>query len=663
MSKLVALWAAMAVSAAEAPEPSATTYRTPLIRGSSTADDAWRGARQRLAEGDNVAARVLLERLQVASDGAALLGLHGPALVVLDAARRAVTAGKPHEALDLATIATHLAPNSSEVAFTSAAVRWESGGFSELNGAVSDVTTGLGRLGRDATGQVALLGRASGALQLALCLAMVLFGLVMLFRHSGRLAHDTGHFLPAAVRGPPLLVVGAVVVLVLPLAVGMGLVLMSLVWLAMLWPYTTLRERIVGAVLATLVALTPIWNRLYGSALAYPTSRIAAAQQCLTDLCLERLQDRAMAPSDTASGVLSADEHLALGLARYHEGATVEGPLLVLSDAVRHFKGALEHTPDAYAAQLGLANAMYTRANRECQARGESRQPTLDAALQAYDRAFTLSESPTEAAYNRSVLLRQLGKVEDAEKALDQAKMSDLARVMAFRETVTKGATAPTEPGCPPRFDGARLLMDAWPSVGSVVLRGLDLEDGKGPVLVPLGQLLAGIAPASYFPLVGTLCAVVLILGAWLVRLMRPAHECSQCGRVACGRCRRELREIDLCERCLFIRIKGAFVDSRDKWLRDRGLRESKARRDRTTQILSMLVPGLGHLLRGKTASGTALLVSFVWSAVLAVVGSTLLPESGPTRVDAGTILSTLAFGVALLLWAGAFISALVRRS
>ena len=127
----------------------------------------------------------------------------------------------------------------------------------------------------------------------------------------------------------------------------------------------------------------------------------------------------------------------------------------------------------------------------------------------------------------------------------------------------------------------------------------------------------------SFIGVVGGAFALILLF-ALLKRFVRPSWRCVQCGRVGCARCREELTFLDICEECLFIQVKGSFVDAKELWFRERSVQQRSHARQRSGRLLSFFVPGLGHLLRGRPIAG-ALLLSTMTVALLNATGAACL--------------------------------------
>ena len=611
--------ATLVVLALSAPAPD---DGRPLAALSREADTAWTIASARLADGDYDTALVHLERLASLQPGLGVRNLFLLSPLVVRAGEAAAVKDDAASADALLAVARRLSPDDPGIDVASAAVRYRLSGPS-IGAMLKDLALATSRQAGHLGSRMLSTGRLASVALLSLFAAVVLFGAAMLVRHGRRLAHDAGHLLPKSWRGPPFAVLGVVLLVVAPLIVGAGLVLMSLAWLVVLWAYLSLGERIVGALLAGVLAFTPALNGAYEAALRTPGSVEEAIYECSRGLCQGVYRDRlALAAGKPAPG---AAEKIALGLVKKREGAAHATTVLPLNDAVIQLKNALAIDPTSYAAQVDLANALYTRANRECAESGGDQANGLDEVEKLYAQAVGASPRPIEAHLGRSLVLRQLGRDAEASKALEDATALSLAETDAWRDAVGRD----TGTGCWRGFRGNEVLLDVPPPVAELAGRLSAGVDGGGRILLPFGRLLAGIVDASFFPSVSLTCAFLLLMGGALLKVVRPAWHCAQCGGVACGRCRRELRSLDLCDRCLFVRIQGAFVDPRDKWLRERQTEEARFRRRRVARILTFVLPGLGHLHHGKAVTGAALLVPFLFFTAFGLAAPVLVPDGG----------------------------------
>lgn len=593
----------------------------PQLGGTRDFDATWASAAARLEAGDYKTALTHLEKVARHRKALGTPNFFAMADVVLIAAKKAAEEGMTAEAADLLDLAEQLAPWHPSVPLARAAISYELDGPSAEQLGLLNRSLGLQLM--HLPSRVTLFGRLAAIGLLSILWAVVLFGLLMLARHGSRLAHDTGHLLPPSIRGAPLAVLGIVVLVVAPLSIGVGLVLMALAWCVVLWPYLSMPERIVGAILALLVALTPALNGRFEAALSFPGSAQETAWLCSYGRCTG--PRKAALVEETRDGDADPAKVAALALARKRQGsASGKDGSVELFKAKEALKKLKQGGDTSYATLLNDANVRYAYKNVDCSTGGAP--PSLREIEELYGEAGKKapSDGGVEVAYNKGVLLAQSGEPEKSGAALARAMSIDESRVKATRAD----AGPPSSDPCPRHFNANLSLMDVLPATAPMASEVAAAFKGNGRILAPFGYLLAGIVDGAFMPLLGIVCGGLLLLGAALVSVLRPAYPCSECGRVACGRCRRELRSLDLCERCLYLKIKGAFVDSRDKWLRDRGIAEAADRKRLLTRVASFVVPGSGHMLRGRVIVGALVQWVFLYGLLMVFASDLLIPET-----------------------------------
>jgi hypothetical protein len=92
--------------------------------------------------------------------------------------------------------------------------------------------------------------------------------------------------------------------------------------------------------------------------------------------------------------------------------------------------------------------------------------------------------------------------------------------------------------------------------------------------------------------------------------------RCVKCGTPFCRRCHLGAVAGGLCTQChhLFVVRDGVSGPARNRKLLE--VQKEEGKRDRVFRLMSLVVPGAGHLYGRRTVSG--ILFVFVWSAILA---------------------------------------------
>jgi hypothetical protein len=129
--------------------------------------------------------------------------------------------------------------------------------------------------------------------------------------------------------------------------------------------------------------------------------------------------------------------------------------------------------------------------------------------------------------------------------------------------------------------------------------------------------------------------------------------RCLKCGTPFCRRCHLGQVAGGLCSQChhLFLVRDGVSGPARNRKLLE--VQAEEARRDRVFRVLSLLVPGAGHLYAQRAPMG--ILLVMVWSAVIAaaLLAGRLLPlteASGDLSKPWGLGLGVLALLVVYVL-------------
>jgi len=531
------------------------------------------------------------------------------------------------EADKLVVLVRSLAPDSPQSAFASSSLRISR----EPGLAISDLFTGLSLSWLHLPTRVLMTGRLAMALVLSILCSLFLLSLSLLVRYWDRFVHGVSHLFPKAFRGIPLGIVLFALITIVPFSLGAGVTVIAMVWLLLLWPYFSRRERIISGLLMLLTSSIPFLNMIYAGALDYPTLSDAVVYECMTGRCSAKDRKRLQTAIDAGEQVHHAN--IALGLHYKHvtsRDASANAEAYRLAE--NHFKAALAYDEKSYMATVNLANLQYSKAQQDCLVQGPGAVPDLDAVNKLYSDASKLSTSPVESEYNRSVLHRHLDLDSEAAYFRAQATAINSERVSAWEQQ----APPPTQDACPFAFNANVELMDVTVTSEMMLSDLWRHRPVSDVLLVPYGRLLVGSIQSFFFLPYGLSCAFLLFISGYLTRFIRPAKQCRVCGRVTCSRCRKEVKYLDVCPRCIAIRLKGAFVDSRQRWLQERERVELQVRGARALLWWSVLFPGLTQLSAGRCISGSLYAFSFTLLMVVGAAGPYLIFERAPTGASLG---------------------------
>jgi tetratricopeptide (TPR) repeat protein len=435
---------------------------------------------------------------------------------------------------------------------------------------------------------------------LALLATTIVFGLAIVIRYGSLLKHD---FEESFGPGRQSLALGlAAIILLLPAMLFQGWAWLPLWWLAMLFIYMGWAERLAAGVLLLLcVAAAPLVKTM--------ESRLLAQQNPLFWASLGAIESgpdtRAIAGLEQARRATPDDRDLVYLLgAEYKKAGRYD-------DAAALYRETLAKQPKGSVDTVALNNL----ANVEFAA-GE-----FPAAIARYKLGIE-SGPPTPVAatlyYNLSLAHLQRFEYQPAQEARSQADRLDSSLVHTYdaQWKYDKGDYAVVDMG---------LTADEVWAKFSGAPQGMVQTNvaGKGPAAAKGQALLPSLANRlTVFPLVALLA--VAILRKWRGG-KAFTMRCLKCGTPFCRRCHLGQVAGGLCSQChhLFKVRDGVSGPARNRKLLE--VQKEEARRDRVFRVLSLLVPGAGHLYAQRVLG---ILLVFVWSAVIvaALVTGRLLP-------------------------------------
>jgi tetratricopeptide (TPR) repeat protein len=426
-------------------------------------------------------------------------------------------------------------------------------------------------------------------------LAVASFALVL--RHGVLLRHDLEEFFGPD-RSPLVTKVTFVVVLLLPALTFQGYGWLPFWWLAVLFLYFSITERVVVALaLLGALAVGPVVRGFEGRIMAAQNPLFVAGVQAVEGSAdarsmhlLERARERY--PDDRDLAYLLAAHYRKAG--RYDDAALVYTELLRSQPA------------DAIALN-NLANLSF--------AAGE-----FPAAIPRYQSGISASPTPAVAAtlyYNMSLAYLQKFDPQPANEARSQALRLDPALIRQYDATWKY------------EIKNENAVVDLNLSEDELWSKFGRLRDGVG------GQNLLGKGGSPVLSWSGILnrflgfllLFALVVVAMWRWRGPRMfTMRCVKCGTPFCRRCHLGAAWEGLCTQChhLFVVRDGVSGPARNQKLLE--VQREDEKRERIFRALSLVFPGAGHVYAHRTLSG--LLFILVWSLVLslALLGGRVLP-------------------------------------
>jgi hypothetical protein len=159
--------------------------------------------------------------------------------------------------------------------------------------------------------------------------------------------------------------------------------------------------------------------------------------------------------------------------------------------------------------------------------------------------------------------------------------------------------------------------------------------------------------PATPGALAGLLAAI-LVPGLMLAPRSGAAGICRRCGRAFCRRCQMVSKHAGNCSQCVHLFI---LRDGLAPSVRDRKMNEVVAHHRRVflrTRILSLVLPGGGHVLGGRPILGALFLVVWGVACTGLLLRARLLVPPGFLQGTALSIGLVMLILIALAAWLGA---------
>jgi tetratricopeptide (TPR) repeat protein len=593
----LAVLLALAAASPAAGQPSSRREQVIDVRGSRPAavnsfEALWSALERAEEKGDLAGAQSAFREIRRLRIERNVRSLETFALARVADGLESLAAGDSEKAATRFAEAGSLDPHLPDPHFGLAQAEMKGGPLGVLP-AIKEIVAGTSARQTSARGAVHLRNVLAAVGLLALFATVTVFAVAMVLRHGALLRHDFEEAFGADKRTLAFGVAAAL--LLLPAITFQGWGWLPLWWLALLFLYMTTLEKVVAAVFVlAAVAVGPVVQDLESRLLAQQNPLFRAAL-----LSLEGEPDtRAVWHLEDAARTHPDDRDLQYLLAvQYKKAGRYE-------DAAAIYREILRATPTDGIALNNLANVEF--------AAGE-----FPAAIARYKQGIDSAPVADVAAtyyYNLSLAHLQRFEYQPAQEARSQADRiaRGLIRTYDSRWKYDKGDYAVVDLNL-----GAKQLWAKFAGrregIGAKNLAGT--PDPAPPA--DRGRSLVNRFTAV--PLV--FAVAVLALGRW-----RGAKafttRCLKCGTPFCRRCHLGVVAGGLCTQChhLFVVRDGVSGPARNQKLLE--VQKEDARRDRVFRLLSLTIPGSGHLYASRTPLGIVLVL--LWSLVLATAAVTL---------------------------------------
>jgi Tfp pilus assembly protein PilF len=487
--------------------------------------------------------------------------------------------GRYNRALDSLDLAQVLDPGRPQTHLARAAVLFEArrGYIAAAAEFLRAVRSSLFRSIQD----LSLFNRLALVVLVALLGIVLIFSLLMLIRYQIPFRHEIEEWAVQVADDRVAQAMGWAV-LFLPMLLWVGTGWAALYWIAITFRFMRRGEKVaaVGLLAASILA-TPAYRMavtIYGMT-ADPvvrTTLASAGGEYDPDRILKLRQLVQAYPDDPSYRFLLAGLYKN---GRYYEEAFAE------------YKQALALDPAFEQVHINLGNIFYdTRQYAE--------------ALASYRRALEVNPSSILAYFNMHLAQSESFKFKGADESLNRARDIDSARLAAMlTEAGARGDRATV-------IDASLKMTSVW-QAALVGGRPQRLSTATASPVSPtlLLQLVNPISLAAALALV--FCGVALVIS----RGEMPARRCIRCGRPFCHYCKSGQEGHEYCSQCFHLYVLGDGLAPETKTRKLYEVERYERLSRGASRLISILLPGSAHLLRGRAATGSLLLLA--WLAAL----------------------------------------------
>jgi len=590
-------------------------------------ESLWFQRKTLLSSGRSDDAREQLERIRSSCAEEGIKRLDHVAGALVSEARRDVREGSYDRALASLGVAAALDPDRPQLHLLRAKVHWKADRayLAAAGELVAALRATLVRSIQDLT----LFHQFAFLLGISLVGGAFVFALVMIFRYQLPIRHEIEEWSRHSMAAP----VGRAVawgVLLLPLLTWFGAGWLALYWIVIAFRFMSRHEKTVAAALLLAGAMTlPAYRvgvALFGTAAdpAVRTTLLSVGGEYDPNRIVRLRQLVDTHPEDPVYRFLLA------GL--YKNGRYFE-------EAFGEYRRTLQIDPALYPVYINVGNIFY--------ATGQFAEAIVN-----YRNALDLDPQSFLAHYNLHLAQSEAFRFTDAEESLRAARDIDSERVA--RLLATDGDR-------PSVHDDALKLASIWEA--ALVGRG-PLPGGSGREWTSGLKSLPLVDPIGVASIVALAACGILRFRS---RKREPARRCIRCGQGFCTRCKGAKNEgREYCTQCLHLFVLGDGLAPAAKSRKMYQVERHERRTRRSRNLSSLIFPGVGHLLRGRTVWGLALVVAWVaalvaiqpaWFVTAAgVINLELQPElllgagSVPVSLDT-TPLALLAIPVLPVIW------------
>lgn len=473
---------------------------------------------------------------------------------------------------ELFTIAQDLAPDWAGIELSASSVHLKKG---NIGSAISLWVKGGAKKLSTFNGSLPILFNTLSVLFSAIYWVTICFLAILFAKHAPKIAHELQERIAGFSKREALAL--SLAVFLFPIAFVPDIIIYTVIGFLLLWFYLSLRERITTAIAIFFMMLSPLATSVLGFSMAVSKEPVFNAI----------LNVREGIPTKSDVAVLEKAVQSSKGERLYNVSFSLATALMYANrfeEAENLFKQTAAKPNLSFQSTLMLGNLYY-------------RWKKYDYALRKYEEAVSIKRASVEAHFNLSVVLTRPEMVFKDPSYLKRGE-SELEKA---QELDAESVTTYMRYG---KISSDKFVKDARLPLSRLYKEFFSPTQGRTAVSkVISSHLLGGMSPrtASAIFLVGLILMGILTFTG---RNIKIASACKRCGRAFCEKCQTVISVPDTCIRCYsaFEQITGLDIREREKVRAESRLYLEHIHR--LAQIMSLIIPGSGHIYLGKTVRG-----------------------------------------------------------
>jgi len=407
----------------------------------------------------------------------------------------------------------------------------------------------------------------------AFLLTITVFSIISLCKYFKLFIHDMNHLLPLKLP-PTSTVLWGIFIFSLPFFFHFSIFLISFYWLMLLFIYYSKRGKQIVIIFAFFLLLLPFLIQIISKLVVTPYSGVFYQLYQVSEEAWDKETEQKLI-NWTTNHPNDIDALFSLGLIKKRKGDYRE--------AKRYYEKVIEINPHYYRAWCNLGNVLLATQK-------------FDLTIESYNRCLEICPSSVEGYYNlsRAYLLKYM--FPESNESFNRAKELDATRVDYYSKIYSKNMN--------------RTVIDETLPLG--VFWGKTFKSNEEKKLFSTylwDRFFRGI-PFSYR------YSVLFIFFVFVCLLFVNHHElgfsvdCEYCGCAVCRKCRRLVYEDNLCKQCagIFKSNRDYSISTREKEKKVMQIEQFHKRYIIIGRVLSMLLPGAGHLWMDYSLKGSVML-------------------------------------------------------